>query len=142
MSDKPKVMVELIIDRPHHEDLLYGTGVMWSGKGSVRAVPAEAWGKMARHTDVYRLVEQDAKPAPAASSAAEIDKKVAEAAGKGEDLVVVTTRPQWTAELLETMADADIHDSAKRLEIKLHPRLAGANLRKTFLGYVSKKEPT
>lgn len=34
-----------------------GTGLTWVGKGAVHDVPAEAWPKLAKHPDVWELVE-------------------------------------------------------------------------------------
>lgn len=35
-----------------------GTGLTWVGKGAVHDVPVEAWPKLAKHPDVWELVEQ------------------------------------------------------------------------------------
>lgn len=52
------VLVEYIGNKPEKVDNVAGTGVIWLGTGDVRAVPIEAWAKMARHETVWRLAEE------------------------------------------------------------------------------------
>jgi hypothetical protein len=77
------VLVEYIGNKPEKVDNVANTGVIWLGNGDVRAVPIEAWSKMARHEFVWRLAEEQKAvaslertaaaaapaPAPAAASA-------------------------------------------------------------------------
>lgn len=52
------VNVELVIDRPGHKDLIYGTEQVWDHKGDVKPVPEDVWPRMRIHADVYRLVSE------------------------------------------------------------------------------------
>lgn len=151
-----RVLVELVADRELHKDLLYGTEIVWLGKGDRQYVPAELWPKFAHHPDVYGLVRQapiqpaeEAKPpapapapkGPTLGSAA--SEKIQKAAGEGTDLVLVSKvnenaeAPQGEARLdraaLDAMSDAAIHTKAKELSLHLHPRLQKDNLRVKFL---------
>lgn len=82
------VLVEYIGNKPEKVDNVAGTGVIWLGNGDVRAVPIEAWAKMARHEFVWRLAEEQKAaatleraaapaPAPAAAPAPEAPKQEA-----------------------------------------------------------------
>jgi hypothetical protein len=80
------VFVEYVGTKPKRTDSIAGTGVVWSGAGDVQAVPADAWAKLSRHPDVWRLVDGPvAKPVPPEIAAAhgELDS---EPVVDGEDL--------------------------------------------------------
>lgn len=101
------VMVELVIDRPGHKDLLYGTNQQWDGLGDVQPIPEALWPKFAGHPDVYRLAEQ-----MAAKLSAEV--------GDGQE-----------AEL-ESMTDDQVRALAAERGIKLHNKIKGETLRAAF----------
>jgi hypothetical protein len=65
------VNVEYVGLKDRRADTVAGTGVVWYGQGDVRAVPAEAWKKMSRHPDIWRLADEKAQPAAKAKKPAE-----------------------------------------------------------------------
>lgn len=58
MSINKTVRVEYIGKKDTRVDTVAGTGVVWYGTGDVQTVPAEAWPRMSRHADVWRLAEE------------------------------------------------------------------------------------
>lgn len=57
-----RVRVQYVGHKPTKEDNVAGTGVVWLGHGDVQSVPEQAWGRLARHPDIWRLAEQDSAP--------------------------------------------------------------------------------
>lgn len=52
------MQVRYLGNKARKEDNVAGSGVVWIGNGDVQEVPAEAWPKLAKHPDVWELVEQ------------------------------------------------------------------------------------
>lgn len=77
------VTVEYVGLKAQRADTVAGTGLTWVGKGDRHPVPVEAWEKLAKHPDVWALVDEepasaspslaDAQPAGEASDGAEPD---------------------------------------------------------------------
>lgn len=57
------VQVEYVGQKPIKHDNVAGTGIVWNGPGDVQTVPNEAWARMARHADVWRLKGEGARAA-------------------------------------------------------------------------------
>ena len=108
------VKVEYVGLKPSETDHLYGTGLTWQGLGDVQEVPAEAWAKMEKHTDVWRIV---------------IEKELPTESWQ----VQGTVAPEITAEDLAGMPDADIRAQGKARGYALHQRLNRDNLIAAFL---------
>jgi len=121
-------VVELVLDIDRHADLIYGTGVVWSGKGDLKRVPAPIAVLMHRnHPDVYIVHGATARPG------AEVVKE-AEQAAAGLDVVKLTVNRQaLTVEELAAMPDDDVRAEAQARGYKLHPRLNPENMRAAFL---------
>jgi hypothetical protein len=62
------VRVQYVGDKPIKEDNIAATGVVWLGHGDVQDVPLSAWPRLAKHTGVWRLVEEAAVLKPLASA--------------------------------------------------------------------------
>lgn len=54
------VQVVYVGVKPMKEDNIAGTGVVWLGQGDEKPVPLAAWPRLAPHTGVWRLAEQEA----------------------------------------------------------------------------------
>lgn len=65
MSDTVKV--EYVGLKDQETDHLYGTGIVWTGKGDVQEVPAAAWARMKVHVDVWREADEQPAAEPQAS---------------------------------------------------------------------------
>lgn len=102
------VQVEYVGLKDQETDHLYGTGLVWVGKGDVKAVPADKWARMKVHADVWR--EVGTKPAAA-------------------PVVPVT---KMLPAPLDTLTDPEVHVLAKERDYKLNHKLAGVNLRTKF----------
>jgi hypothetical protein len=110
MQATPKmVMVELVLDRPVHKDLIYGTNQEWDGLGDVKPIPEVLWPKFAGHTDVYRLAEQ----------------MTAEMANE-------KTAAEQAPVDLDALTDQQVRAAAAERGIKLHNKIKGETLRKAF----------
>lgn len=48
------VRIEYVGLKDREVDHLYGTGIVWTGRGCVQSVPVDAWQKMKKHNDVWR----------------------------------------------------------------------------------------
>ena len=113
-------------------DHLYGTGIVWIGAGDVQEVPADAWLKMAKHTDVWELVESEAAQAPAdgkgkgglSDADTKKDGDVSDPALADENAKIA-----MTLENLDALTDAEVREFAKSLQVTLPPNLKGDNLR-------------
>jgi hypothetical protein len=57
MNTQTMVPVEYVGAKQSETDHLYGTGLVWSGRGDVQLVPADKWSQMKRHVDVWRALE-------------------------------------------------------------------------------------
>jgi len=121
-------VVELVLDVDRHADLIYATGVVWSGKGDLKRVPAAIAVLMHRnHPDVYLVHGATERPG------AEVVKE-AESAAAGLDVVKLSVNSQdLTAEDLAGMPDEDVRAEAQARGYKLHPRLNPENMRAAFL---------
>ena len=97
------VMVELVLDRAVHKDLLYGTNQEWDGLGDVKPIPEVLWPKFAIHTDVYRLAEQ-----------------------------MTAEKTQRVPSGLDALTDEQVRAAAAERGIKLHNKIKGETLRKAF----------
>lgn len=102
------VLVEYVGAKESETDHLYGTGIMWIGKGDVQEVPAAAWSRMRKHVDVWREYQ---KPSEAATSA--------------------PAQPPAAFDLA-TATDEQIHAEVKARSYEIHPNTKGENLRKKF----------
>jgi hypothetical protein len=96
------VKVEYVGLKPSETDHTYGTGLTWTGAGDVQDVPIDAWEKMAKHTDVWRLAE-DVPEAKAVSD--------------------------QEAYTLTTMSDDAMRQFATDRGFKIHHKKTGDNLR-------------
>jgi len=132
MSDKT-TPVELVLDTERHADLIYGTGLVWSGKGDVKQVPAAIAVLLHRnHPDVYLV--HGATDRPGAEVIVE-----AERAAAGLDHVEVTVNiPALSVEELAAMSDDEVRAAGKDRGYSLHPRLNPENLRAAFMAAQSK----
>jgi hypothetical protein len=72
------VNVEYIGVKERRADTVTNTGVVWYGQGDVRAVPAEAWAKLSKHPDIWRLAGDKPK-------AAKPEKKVEQSEQPADD---------------------------------------------------------
>jgi len=139
MTDTVRVRLVWPESRGAKNDCRAGTAVVWSHHGDVQDYPAALWPRLAAHPDVWQLVPSDTQAAPPPTPLRPLDPIVVKAAkeharGLNTDLVVavVDTAP-LDEEQLAAMADADIHELAKRRGYVLHPRLNPINLRARFL---------
>lgn len=53
------VIVEYVGLKAQRADTVAGTGLTWVGKGDRHPVPVEAWAKLAKHPDVWALVDEE-----------------------------------------------------------------------------------
>jgi hypothetical protein len=127
MNEK-MVAVELVLDIERHVDQIYATGAIWSGKGDVQMVPAQAAVLMHRnHPDVYFVHGATERPA------AEVVVEAENAAANIESVSVTVNPHTLSVEDLAAMSDEDVHAQGKARGYTLHPRLNPENLRATFL---------
>jgi hypothetical protein len=103
------VMVELVLDRPVHKDLLYGTNQEWDGPGDVKPIPEALWPKFAIHTDVYRL-----------------------AAFKEMQSGLAQKVETQVSESFDLLTDQQVRAAAAERGIKLHNKIKGETLRAAF----------
>lgn len=78
------VQVEYVGLKDEETDHLYGTGITWTGKGDVHAVPASAWEGMSKHPDVWRLVGDGESTQAAAPTASKSEGLASVNASKNE----------------------------------------------------------
>lgn len=117
------VLVEYVGLKDREEDHLYGTGIVWTGKGDVQEVPASAWSRMRKHVDVWReLVAQasssslqPAAPAPVAAPAPAAPEAAAPAAPANQDGLDAKTKEE-------------LHAIAKERGLIVHPNAGAAKV--------------
>ena len=123
MTNDP-VAVEYVGLKDSEADHLYGTGLVWHGKGDVQLVPAATWGRMRKHTDVWRAVAAQAVTSDGAIPSGKTADGNAPAAEE-------STKPPTGATLadLDAMTDDEVRAFAKANNVQLHPKLGSEKLR-------------
>jgi hypothetical protein len=136
-----EIAVEYVGCKPSETDHLYGTGIVWVGKGDVQMVPAAAWSRMQKHKDVW------CEAAPASANLSQMDSEVQipvdiayalspehSAALRAEEASVppeeMATAASDMAQKFAAMTDDEVRAYVKAATgTTLHYRLIGANLR-------------
>jgi hypothetical protein len=155
MTEQALVAVEYCGLKDSEVDHLYGTNIVWVGKGDVQMVPAAAWEKMKKHEDVWR----EATPADGPTLASAEIPQIAD--GELPVDIAYALGPEHLAALRaeeEAVGESDVRDAASDMAKKfaamsddevrayvkeaagvtLHHKLIGANLRVKAMEAVSK----
>jgi tRNA(Ile2) C34 agmatinyltransferase TiaS len=125
------VRVEYIGPKPEHQDHLYGTGLVWSGRGAQHDVSESAWEGMAKHTDVYALAKK-----PAAPQVVVEPVEPAPSLGSGRRSADI----EGLAELLACATDEQMHAFSARHGLKVDGRKRGEGLRAALAALLNKQE--
>ena len=72
MNQSNSVMVQYVGSKDLKSDNVAGSSTVWRGQGDVQPVSQEVWGKLSKHTDVWRIAEPP--PATPLAEAAEQGK--------------------------------------------------------------------
>lgn len=110
------VLVEYVGAKDSETDHLYGTGIVWTGKGDVQEVPAANWSRMKKHVDVWREVTDDA---PAGG--------LQQATGQQEGDDKPTT-PTGNPDGLDGKGKEELHEIAKQRGVIVHPNAGPAKV--------------
>lgn len=131
------VRVEYVGLKPQETDCVAGTGLTWVGVGSVHDVPIKAWAVMAKHTDVWKLVED---AAPTVEPTASAGPSLADARTTAETQAEPPfTRARTEAVVLqdevtlEELTDQQVRQIAAQRGWTIDGRLRGETLRAKFL---------
>lgn len=129
-----KVKVELVVDRSPFEDANYGTGIVWSGPGDVKEVPAEKWALMEKHSDVWREAGKEPVTSDGAVPSGQTADGGTDSGGTGEadtDPALAEANAKIAATLadLDNMSDEAVREFAASLEVKPHHKKTGPALR-------------
>lgn len=115
------VLVEYVGLKDREEDHLYGTGLVWIGKGDVQEVPVANWSRMRKHVDVWRLVNL----APAESPLKGLASAAAPASPAPAATVAQTDATPTPAapgsDALESKTKEELHAIAKERGVIVHP---------------------
>lgn len=150
MTQQDMVAVEYVGLKPSETDHLYGTNIVWVGKGDVQMVPAAAWARMKKHVDVWC----EAAPAESANlsqvgAEVQIPVDIAYAlsqehsdALRAEEGSVppeeMATAASDMAQKFAAMTDDEVRAYVKEAAgVKLHHALIGVNLRAKALEAIS-----
>ncbi len=113
------VLVEYVGAKDSETDHLYGTGIVWTGKGDVQEVPAANWSRMKKHVDVWREVADDAPAGGLQQASANSGQK------EGNDK---PTMPPGNPDGLDGKSKQELHDIAKERNVIVHPNAGPAKI--------------
>ena len=102
MSEQTTVRVRYVGLKDKEQDTVARTDIWWVGIGDIKEVPASAWPILAKHPDVWELVE-DPQPVESAAEA------------EADEFAGMTTE--------------QMQDIAQERGLKIHKNLRGENLR-------------
>lgn len=161
MTEQALVAVEYCGLKDSEVDHLYGTNIVWVGKGDVQLVPAKNWESMKRHVDVWREAAYTDGPTLASANLSQIadDELPADIAYAMSPEHSAALRAEEEALASETADESDVRDAASDMAqkfaamtddevrayvkeaagVSLHHKLIGVNLRVKALEALSKE---